>query len=203
MKKSACILLIICMAFLSSAQVTFSHLYNGVGFHLALDVFPDEIWYDANAAFDIGGQGDIAFSLGKIGEIHYCPSLGVLLGGGHEVDWHTFVMEWYFNIADARYYFPLPNAKVKPYIGLGPMFAIDYYKNENDHWPTYIPPNPPTYGHVEIDDSDFDIGMNFFTGVDVSLLPGMLLTGEFRGKLGNWDMIKLLAELTFLIGGTR
>jgi hypothetical protein len=200
MKKTVCILMVLGMAAMSSAQVTFSHLYNGVGFHLGLDVFPDEIRNNAHAGFDIGGQADIAFSLGRIGEAHYCPSLGVLFGGGHINDYHTFVMEWYFNIADARYYFPLPNAKVKPYIGLGPMFAIDYYKDQTDRW---WDPVRNIYTRSEWDDSWFDVGMNFFTGVDLALTPGMLLTGEFRGKLGDWDMIKLLAHLTFVIGGTR
>jgi hypothetical protein len=190
MNKAVGISIVLVATFLSAQTIHFDR--GGAGFRAGL-VIPDD---PVDIGFNIGGHGDIAFKIGRAGEIHYNPSLDIWFGSEDDFNQNAlppnddyFALEVALNLFDGSYYFPLPG-KVLPFVGLGPMIAIDYHKIEyhslvNDY---------------SQDDTDANVGFNFFTGVDFAIQPNFLLFTEIRGKLGDWDAFKLLGGMTFIFG---
>ncbi len=171
----------------------------GVGFQAAFVVVGDGV-DPVDLAFDIGGMGDIAFSLGRAGELHYKPGVGIWFGGAHddviitaptgedalvEQDW--LALEFHIDFADLAYYFPLPrNIFVRPYTGLGPMIAINHLSVEN-----------PFYAW---DETDARIGLNIFAGADFRINPRTYAFFEMRGRVSRWDLFKLKGGMHFVLG---
>ncbi|MBD3243568.1 MAG: hypothetical protein GF331_23465 [Chitinivibrionales bacterium] len=171
---------------------------GGLGFQVAFVVTGDTDPVDA--AFNIGGMGDLAFSLGRYGEIHYKPGAGIWFGGGHdniivtapdgtdvlvERDW--LALEFHIDFADVAYYFPLPrNIFVRPYVGLGPMIAVDHISADHP------------YGGW--DRTDTRLGLNLFTGTDFRINPRTYAFFEMRGRVSRWDLFKLKGGMHFVLG---
>lgn len=162
------------------------YLGSGLGPQIGLVILDDPEPVDVG--FDIGGHADIAFGLGPGGELHYYPSLEVWMGGEDHGSLEYFALEICLNFFDVRYYFPVP-VSIKPFVGLGPMVAIDYW--DVDH---------VTRGDYDDDDWDADAGFNIFSGVDFDVSPSMDLYLEMRGKFGDWDLFKLMGGMTFPLG---
>ncbi len=195
MRRAALILVVLFGRMASANAQGISFARAGIGFNAAfvvIDVEPIDL------AFNAAACGDVAFSLGSYGEIHYKPNVGVLFGGHHravryyhdhfwyddEIDW--FALEVHLDIADLAYYFPLPiNVPVRPYVGLGPMVAIQHT--------SYFHPDPDI---LDTDDTDARVGFNFFGGADFRLSQAFALYVERRGRVSRWDLFKL-------IGGAR
>lgn len=190
--KKPLLLILAVLAFSISvpAQTTVKYTGSGAGFHLGFDIL-DRVLGEVDAAFDFGGQADIAFSLGAAGEAHYCPSFGFFFGGDnqHYIDYSVF--EFSMNIADLRYYFPIPQeVKARPFIGLGPMLAIDHWNERFD--------NGLPAAAWELDDTRPDLGFNMMAGCDFLVIPNMPIYVEMRGKLGDWDVFKFTAGMNFV-----
>lgn len=171
---------------------------GGLGFQAAFVVTGDTDPVDH--AFDIGAMGDLAFSLGRYGEIHYKPGVGIWFGGAHRDIWVTtptgdavlveqdwLALEFHIDFADLAYYFPLPrNIFVRPYAGLGPMIAINYISAEH-----------PFGGW---DETDARVGLNIFAGADFRINPRTYAFFEMRGRVSRWDVFKLKGGMHFVLG---
>lgn len=170
-----------------------------VGFQLAFDVIEP-----AGGAFDVGGVGDVMFTLGRYGALCYKPSAGVWFGGKQEsygrwvgTVWTVIDRDWlytevYINIADIAYYFPLPeHIIVRPYAGLGVPLTIDHWSYEDD---------------LGFDDEDTEVnaGFNIMAGADFRFAQRVGAFFEMRGKLSHrWNVVKLAAGMKFRVGQAR
>jgi hypothetical protein len=191
-KKVVCFALILGFSvFGSLSGQTFKYDHPGFGFQFGLTI-PDGV-HPVEIGFNVGGHGDMAFLLGRAGEFHYVPGIDFWFGGDHDVyDHDYFAFEMDLNIADGRYYFPLPG-KVRPFVGLGPCVSIHLWKWEQTETINNHPEAVPYH------DWSAQPGFNFLGGVDFRVTSSTALYCEMRGKAGGWDFFKLLAGMTFAL----
>jgi hypothetical protein len=184
----------------SGGNVGYAH--GGIGFQFDL-VVPDD---HGPVDLGLGGgfMGIVAFSLGRAGELHYTPNVDAWFGGDHFDHDHSIYQEHYdytageigINFADLRYYFPVPIG-VKPFVGLGPMMALEYQKQEHHYWM-----GPASTGYWVEDENyhdwDPNVGFNLFGGIDFKPSDDFAIGFIAKGKLGDWDVFKMIVELQFL-----
>jgi hypothetical protein len=179
----------------------FSFARGGIGFNVAF-VVTDAA--ETDMAFDAAVCGDVAFSLGRYGEVHYKPNVGVWFGGRHRevVYWYQavryvenedwFALEVHLDFADFAYYFPLPEHIIfRPYAGLGPMVAI---RHRSYHYP-----DPDVY--YDYNYTGASMGFNVFGGGEFRVSPVFSAYIEMRGRVGRWDLFKLIGGARWTLGG--
>lgn len=159
-----------------------------------------------DAAFDAGVVVHVKMDLGRYGAIHYRPGAGVWFGG-HTDDtrvsinnvWYVyeysyFALETRLDIADFSYYFPIPQEFiVRPFAGLGPMLAIDYYSYEAD--------DPRDWIDDSWDDTDVHVGFNIMAGADFRINQRVSAFVEMRARPAHWDAFKFGGGILFAVGG--
>ncbi len=151
-----------------------------------------------DAAFDVAAVGDLGFSLGRFGEVHYRPAVGLWFGGDERAWSYTdplgtryttqswFYLEVRFDFADLAYYFPLPaEFLVHPYVGLGPSLLIDRWAYEDDF--------------VQEDDTDVNVGFNFYGGAEFRFGGRFAAFAEMRGRVSDWNLFRLGGGMTVTV----
>ncbi|MBD3344587.1 MAG: hypothetical protein GF401_05955 [Chitinivibrionales bacterium] len=182
--------IIILVAVFSAFSATKGYDRSGIGFQIGFAVTdPDYPVEDVDLAFNFGGHGDIAFGIGRAGELHYYPSLAIWIGGDTEDFRDQFAMEININAFDTRYYPPIPQSiKVRPFVGLAPMIEIEIWDVDFE-FPT----------EADRDDVEASAGLNLYGGADFIIKSDLVLFTEMRGNFSDWDEFKLNVGLTFMM----
>jgi hypothetical protein len=171
-----------------------------IAFNLVNDIYPHELprwdwddWrYDGgdgviDFGFQLGAHANIGLLQTRAGNFHYAPAINVWFGTDEDFNGDDhFAAEIGLNIFDVRYYPPLPaTIAVRPYVGLGPLIAIQIYTIDNWFTPG-----------VRYSEAEPDAEFNICAGADIPL-GASVFYGEFRGKVGDWDAFKMGLGLTF------
>lgn len=176
-------------------------LYGGIGGGLGVAMIDGAEPVDVGVNFHF--HGDIAFDLGKVGELHYNPSLSFWVGSDENAMLDYTALQFLFNAFDLRYYPPIPSSSpVRPFVGMAPTIVISHMNVE------YLDEI-----RFDADDSEFSAGFNIYAGADFRLSSTLLLFTELRGTFGSeaphvaywgeWDSFRPQVGLTWLVSGRR
>jgi hypothetical protein len=175
-------------------------LYTGIGGGLGVAIVDGAEPVDGGVNFDF--HGDIAFDLGKAGELHYIPSLSFWVGNDENAYYDYTALQFLFNAFDLRYYPPIPSSPVRPFFGMAPTIVISHMNIE------YFDEM-----RFDSDDSELSAGFNLYAGADFRLNSTLRLFTELRGTFGSdapfvanwreWDSFRPQVGLTWLVSGKR
>lgn len=143
--------------------------FNGAGAGLDIGLCLAETWGMHNvdldvAAFTMGVRGVLDFSIGKAGKFRYIPSFIFWIRKDKSDNEESTLRDnqFHINLFDFAYMPPIPESvPVKPYVGIGPSFAVHVWQYEYN--PDDPSPADPTW---EEDGSGLDFLFNIILGAE-------------------------------------